>query len=143
MDMVVAGAASMGAEMENAPTTPARTTSLTLKNSDAIIARTLGILHPIVDPRKKYDRAHLAEKYDDDEPALLMAKTCELSIRTKMPEEIMLNEDKVKPSLGVQNDDGHGMWYLNTGASNHMTGTMDVGPGFPNPEFSVKHCTIP
>lgn len=51
--------------------------------------------------KKKDDRAHLTEKYDDDEPTLLVAETCELVMGLETSEEIMLNEDKVKPNHGV------------------------------------------
>lgn len=71
--------------------------------------------------KQKKDREQRLEanmaQAQDDEPALLMVKS--------QSEKVLLNEENVKPrlktveanKLGVSN-----VWYLDNGASNHMTG---------------------
>ncbi|KAL6311032.1 hypothetical protein AAG906_015921 [Vitis piasezkii] len=57
------------------------------------------------------ERANLVTTQTDDEPTLLMAETC-----------VLLHEDKVVPKINSTQDKA---WYLDTGASNHMTGCIE------------------
>ena len=71
--------------------------------------------------KKREDQAHLAEMQgDEDEPVLLTAQVCE--VRTLgSPEltEMALYEEKVVPE---EIEKKSNTWFLDTGASNHMTG---------------------
>jgi hypothetical protein len=71
----------------------------------------------------KRERANLTQKQEDDEPALLMAETCELiQITEETGELVILHEEKVQPKLS---GDREMSWYLDTGASNHMTASEE------------------
>lgn len=62
--------------------------------------------------------AHLSQT-EDDEPALLLAK------HDKEDEVVMLNESGMMPKLKTGANEmgvGSNIWYLDNGASNHMTG---------------------
>jgi ribosomal protein L15 len=59
-------------------------------------------------------QANLATTQTDDEPALLMAESCDL-IQSVPNKEVLLLEDKLVP---VHNNSQDTSWYLNTGASN-------------------------
>ena len=56
----------------------------------------------------------------DNEPALLLAAIHEI----KTTEEVFLNKEKVNPKLTPlgSNNNQSKIWYLDNGASNHMTG---------------------
>jgi transposase InsO family protein len=70
-------------------------------------------------PEPKREKANFVQKEDDD-PALLMLETCELTQSgDTLTEQVFLNEEKVVPKLLGSHEDS---WYLDTGASNHMTG---------------------
>lgn len=58
-------------------------------------------------------------KEEDDEPALLLSELNEST--TKM---VLLNEERVFPKLAVDEKEKRSsqLWYLDNGASNHMTG---------------------
>lgn len=72
--------------------------------------------------KPKKEKAFVAEKGDDD-PALLMAEACELmENREEVTELVTLVKDNVHLQLEGDNTDDGKVWYLDTGASNHMTG---------------------
>jgi hypothetical protein len=67
--------------------------------------------------------AHLVQD-DVEEPALLMAEVCALSDSTlEMPSaRVVLDERRAVANLGREGDEDAERWFLDTGASNHMTG---------------------
>lgn len=68
----------------------------------------------------KREKVNLAHAEEDDEPALLMVESVELIPPSELPtEQVMLNEEKVVPKLHGSQEFS---WYLDTGATNHMTG---------------------
>ncbi|KAI3771566.1 hypothetical protein L6452_02731 [Arctium lappa] len=64
-------------------------------------------------PKERRDEANLTQT-QDEEPALLLSVYGE-----KVDNMVLLNEDKVFPAL---NSNDENTWYLDNGASNHMTG---------------------
>jgi hypothetical protein len=73
-------------------------------------------------PEPRREKANLAPEEEDD-PALLMMETCELVLSESEKEEhVFLNEEKVVPKLTGEHEMS---WYLDTGASNHMTGRLN------------------
>jgi transposase InsO family protein len=73
-------------------------------------------------PQPKKEKVNLVEM-EEDNPALLMFEACELSPETESrSEQVLLNEEKVRSKLTGNQDN---FWYLDTGASNHMTGCSD------------------
>src|ERR1041385_1846755 len=84
-------------------------------------------------PNKREIKANLATQ-EDDNSGLLMAAVCEIvnTVVAKPTREVLLHEKKVVPKLsGNQNVS----WYLDTGASNHMTGCKEK---FLDLEYDVK-----
>lgn len=76
-------------------------------------------------PRK--ERAMVAEKENgDEEPALLMVQTCELMQSSETVDgEVFLNEEKVQLKARNAENYDRGVSYLDTGATNHMTGVKE------------------
>ncbi|KAD5317537.1 hypothetical protein E3N88_17483 [Mikania micrantha] len=70
--------------------------------------------------------------FQADEPALLMALCSQ--------ETVMLNEEKVFPSNYAKDDFNDSAWYLDNGASNHMTGRREFFSELN--ENTVGHFTI-
>jgi len=84
--------------------------------------------------KPKKGQAHLTQADgDDEEPTLLMALVCELSVA---PEGVRLEEPRAQAFLGAADDDDEHLdgWYLDTRATNHMTGRIEV---FSNLDRSV------
>jgi hypothetical protein len=86
--------------------------------------------------KKREEEAHLAEREDDDaDPALLLG-VVELdapaapAAATSPPSEphtlVMLNEERTKVVPASNGEPRDAAWYLDTGASNHMTGDRSV-----------------
>jgi transposase InsO family protein len=66
--------------------------------------------------------ANLAKAEEIEKPGLLMTQVCTVVHAAKdAPEEVYLNEERVIP---VPSPDG--IWYLDSGASSHMTGLREM-----------------
>lgn len=72
------------------------------------------------EPKERIDEAHLAQK-EDDEPALLLCVSGE-----EMPKMVLLNEDRLIPPQGESHKNDGNLWYVDNGASNHMTGVKEL-----------------
>lgn len=76
------------------------------------------------------EEAHLAQAGDDDEEqGLLMAQVCGLfdcGTDGALAAPVHLVEYSVQVNLGHEGSGGDGVWYLDTAASNHMTGDRSV-----------------
>lgn len=70
--------------------------------------------------RERNHQVNLTQEHNDREPALLLAALHE----GKVNDEVYLNEEKVNPKLKTdeQAQSNSKVWYLDNGASNHMTG---------------------
>jgi gag-polypeptide of LTR copia-type/GAG-pre-integrase domain/Zinc knuckle len=72
--------------------------------------------------KPKKEKAYMAEKLED-EPALLMLETCELmNPKEERPNIAPHLEENIQLHLGVNGNENRKIWYLDSGASNHMTG---------------------
>ncbi|XP_066320247.1 uncharacterized protein [Miscanthus floridulus] len=90
--------------------------------------------------QEKKTEAHLTQADDDDEATLLMATFCALhDVEAKEKEEIMavevprkalkvvnLDEPRAQVHLGRMGDEQEQRWYLDSDASNHMTGSNEA-----------------
>ncbi|CAA0827650.1 Gag-Pol-related retrotransposon family protein [Striga hermonthica] len=90
-------------------------------------------------PKKEKREAHLAQ-VDDEEPALLMATTCKLhdvepeleevkaaaTEQGKALQAVHLDESSAQVHLGRMGGGMEQRWYLDSGASNHMTGSKEA-----------------
>jgi hypothetical protein len=82
--------------------------------------------------REKKDEAHLAEDDDDGDQALLMGVYCggteevEAKQSPATPVTHHLDEPRAQVHLGAAGDESEQRWYLDSGASNHMTGRRDA-----------------
>jgi hypothetical protein len=73
--------------------------------------------------KKQRDEAHLVQAGDDEEPAMLMAQVTAVSVEPeRIGGHVFLNEERAKVRLGDEAEPVYAPWYLDTGASNHMTG---------------------
>ncbi|KAF8783882.1 hypothetical protein HU200_000329 [Digitaria exilis] len=78
-------------------------------------------------PRRQ-ERAHLAQEDDDEGPSLLMAQACLLGEETEEETgaRVELDESCAQVNLGREGDEPEEQWYLDSGASNHMTGNREA-----------------
>jgi hypothetical protein len=84
-------------------------------------------------PEPKREKANRVEKEEDDKLALLMMEACKLVVSEAVPvEHVFLNEEKIVPKLTGTHEMS---WYLDTGASNHMTGRSNK---FAELDHSIK-----
>ncbi|XP_073309973.1 uncharacterized protein [Primulina huaijiensis] len=77
--------------------------------------------------KRRDDEAHLT-RATDEEPALLMAVSQEVThTRREKQDAILLSEERLLPEMyrGDKNGENEDIWYLDNGASNHMTGHRD------------------
>ena len=72
--------------------------------------------------KKKGHFASDCPEEDQDDQELNKADTEEADVALYMHEIVFLNEEKVIPKTLVQSKREDGMWYVDNGASNHMTG---------------------
>jgi hypothetical protein len=74
--------------------------------------------------KKKREEANLAQVGDDDdEPALLLSLTTPVDNPANSSDQVFLNEEKA--TVNIDNTVPRDVfWYLDTGASNHMTGDV-------------------
>lgn len=94
--------------------------------------------------KPKKERVYMAEKGDDG-PVLLMLELCELmETKEETTDVVTLVEENIQLHLRVNEKDDGNVWYLDTSASNHMTGcrkqftelimsisgTVKIGDGF-------------
>lgn len=82
----------------------------------------LGYGHFAADCQKEKRKEERKEEVNisqipDDEPALLVAE-----VEGKMEENMLINEEKMVPKLDGTKEIESNLWYLDNGASNHMTG---------------------
>ena len=82
--------------------------------------------------KEKKEEAHLAQEESDDDHALLMAQYCALkdgeaeeadTEQRTAPQPVNLDEPEARVLLGAVGDELEQRWYLDSGASNHMTGS--------------------
>lgn len=71
-------------------------------------------------PTRKGEKANLAQA-DTDQPALLMVQA-----DPNETELVYMNKDRVIPSNILTEEQGESVWFLDTGATNHMTGNKDL-----------------
>jgi transposase InsO family protein len=78
--------------------------------------------------KKKREEAHLVKEGEEEgQQALLMAQLCPTADEPEhIGGRIFLNEERAKVRLGDEREPVDVPWYLDSGASNHMTGSRSV-----------------
>jgi transposase InsO family protein len=79
--------------------------------------------------KKKREEAHLVKEGEDgdEKPALHMAQICTADDEPEhVGGSVFLNEERAHVRLGEEAEPAEEAWYLDTGASNHMTGDRAV-----------------
>lgn len=69
-----------------------------------------------------HKKGHFASVYPEKKEEEELNKTEDADDALYMHEVVFLNEEKVIPKKLLSNNKEEGMWYLDNGASNHMTG---------------------
>lgn len=78
-------------------------------------------------PERKRDQANIAQVEDVDDPGLLIMDVYELTVSEPAPtDQVLQNEEKMVPKLTGAHDVS---WFLDTGASNHMTDNQEKFAG--------------
>jgi hypothetical protein len=70
--------------------------------------------------------AHVAQGEEDEGPALFFAVASVYVEAAPASATVHLVEKKVVPKLDGDGERDAGLWYLDTGATNHMKGAQDV-----------------
>jgi hypothetical protein len=76
--------------------------------------------------RERREQVHLSQNHVE-EPTLLITSVCTLTEGPKHPiEHVMLNEEDSKACAAEAGNTCDTSWFLDTGASNHMSGRRDI-----------------